>query len=659
LGIVLAARVPHWCGMKARILFPFLVAVVSSANAAADTPVIIDPFSVAEQSVTIGDEPQSTVSKIDVYNTPGGAGDVNRALQILPGVNFVDEGNALYIKGGSADETKTYVNDIPFPTSHQSQAPTGTNDTTMATTYTQRVSLYAGNVPVNYGNELSGVVALETLAPSSSQIINLDIGAGGLSGLAQHPLSDGAALDIGTSLNDSALLFKFNPTAFAFSEVPKAAELFLSASFKPTSTTDAQLVGYVKDSESGILVSSPSFTGIFREGVKTAFATERLKGITGNGWEWKAAAGYGSQLRSENLGTLIVADHVQYTALTSDWTKEISRGISLGIGADAIFNHGGVRGTVPTGSSFDPSLPSLPLNFFHTDEQFSGYASMSFRPLPATELSVGERLDAFLGQPGGVLGQPRLSGAWHVNHGTTVHFYAGEMSKAGTTSQLAEAINRLNPARAREESLTVSQKGKGYSLDVSGFLKNYQDLIEYDREYRAVGGNYGRARGVTVGAKAKPLKRVILGVDYTLTHSDRTDADTGLLANSGFDVRNTLALTTQVRLGYSTVSFAYRFATGKPYTPIVAGMPSEVTGVFTPVYGAPESQRLPDFNRFDVTFNRLQLIGNSLWVPYVSVTNLLNHGNIIGYTYSNDYTQKFPQPSYYRRTIYFGVSTSF
>ena len=82
------------------------------------------------------------------------------------------------------------------------------------------------------------------------------------------------------------------------------------------------------------------------------------------------------------------------------------------------------------------------------------------------------------------------------------------MAKAATPAQLAAAANRLNPARVHEESAMLERSAKRYNLQIGVFLKSYRDLIEYNRNYRAVGGNDGRARGLTLGAKFKPFKRV-------------------------------------------------------------------------------------------------------------------------------------------------------
>jgi hypothetical protein len=314
---------------------------------------------------------------------------------------------------------------------------------------------------------------------------------------------------------------------------------------------------------------------------------------------------------------------------------------------------------VPATESLSPVVPPLPVNYSGSGQQWSGYASLNWRPAPRLEVVTGLRSDSFLNQPGGTLVEPRLSAAWQVSPDQTLSFYSGELAKAPTAAQQVEAIGRLNPARAHESSLTFGQRDRHFSLQLSAFLKEYRDLTEANREFRTVGGNRGRARGFTAGISTNPVRKVTLGLDYTFSHSYRTDPDSGLMAPSAFDVRQTLSLTSKFQLGYSTLTIAYRFATGKPYTPVAGAIPGPAPGQFTPIYGSPESQRLPDFNRFDVSGSRLLFLHHQLWIPYLSIMNVLNQKNTYAYTYSADYRQKFAQPSLYRRTIYFGVSTVF
>jgi hypothetical protein len=43
---------------------------------------------------------------------------------------------------------------------------------------------------------------------------------------------------------------------------------------------------------------------------------------------------------------------------------------------------------------------------------------------------------------------------------------------------------------------------------------------------------------------------------------------------------------------------------------------------------------------------------------FISVTNALGRRNVSGYRYSEDYSERVPAVSLFRRTLYFGVSTT-
>ena len=263
------------------------------------------------------------------------------------------------------------------------------------------MSLYAGNVPVNYGNELSGVAALETLSPVQKQTTNLNVSIGGVGGLAEFPVGQGGGINVGTALSDTTLVLEMNPSALSFHTAPRSAEVFVSGEFTPAGTLDTQFVGYEKNSDSSINIVSPSFSGRFDESVRTSFAAERLKGITSSGWEWKASVGGGSQKRDESIGALVISDQSNYGAFATDWTRTLSDTVAFGFGADALFNHGGIEGSVPATASFSPAAPAIPLDYFRTDSQLSGYLSLNWRPVHHAEVSIGARSDSFLGQPGG------------------------------------------------------------------------------------------------------------------------------------------------------------------------------------------------------------------------------------------------------------------
>ena len=48
--------------------------------------------------------------------------------------------------------------------------------------------------------------------------------------------------------------------------------------------------------------------------------------------------------------------------------------------------------------------------------------------------------------------------------------------------------------------------------------------------------------------------------------------------------------------------------------------------------------------------------GDGLAIGYVGIANLLGHLNVFSYAYSEDYSERAPERSSFRRTLYFGIT---
>jgi hypothetical protein len=86
-------------------------------------------------------------------------------------------------------------------------------------------------------------------------------------------------------------------------------------------------------------------------------------------------------------------------------------------------------------------------------------------------------------------------------------------------------------------------------------------------------------------------------------------------------------------------------------------VPDTAPGVWIPTWGAPEGERLPTFQRLDLSVSWLHsLWRGNLTVVFVGVSNVLNRDNLYGYRYSADYTRRIPVRSQFVRSVYFGVT---
>jgi hypothetical protein len=73
----------------------------------------LDTVVITAGSLDSGDKSRVSVLKpLDIVTTAGSAGNIIAALQTLPGTNNVGEDGRLFVRGGEADETQTFVDGI-------------------------------------------------------------------------------------------------------------------------------------------------------------------------------------------------------------------------------------------------------------------------------------------------------------------------------------------------------------------------------------------------------------------------------------------------------------------------------------------------------------------------------------------------------------------
>ncbi len=85
----------------------------------------------------------------------GGEKDILKALQLMPGVKFGDEGKSgLYVRGGSPDENLVLLDDVPlYSVNHL-----GGYVSIFNTDAINSIKMYKGSFPANYGGRLASVL---------------------------------------------------------------------------------------------------------------------------------------------------------------------------------------------------------------------------------------------------------------------------------------------------------------------------------------------------------------------------------------------------------------------------------------------------------------------------------------------------------------------
>ena len=189
------------------------------------------------------------------------------------------------------------------------------------------------------------------------------------------------------------------------------------------------------------------------------------------------------------------------------------------------------------------------------------------------------------------------------------------------------------------------------------YHKSYDDLVRQTRDYSVSSGLEGSSYGADFFLKGTTLFGIRSRLTYSYSHSVREDADTRVSAASPFDVPHSVTLVLQKSVGRFETGASYRYATGRPFTPVTSAAFDHEETRWIPTYGKPSSERLPALRRLDVSISHMRAITPS-WriVMYASINNLLGRHNIYNYTYSPDYSTRRPIASLFDRSLYVGAT---
>lgn len=158
----------------------------------------VDAITVRAGGYTAGDEPGSTLTSLDVVTTPGAQASVPLAIKTLPGVQNVDDGAGVFVRGGDSQETRFFLNHAGVIDAVRPEEPTGSNGPQIDPFLLDRIFFSSGAFGARYGNALSAVIDLETRGRPDRFQPSAGAHMAGVEGAVEGPLSErlGGALTL-------------------------------------------------------------------------------------------------------------------------------------------------------------------------------------------------------------------------------------------------------------------------------------------------------------------------------------------------------------------------------------------------------------------------------------------------------------------------------
>jgi len=599
---------------------------------------------VRASSFTTGEGSGVTLTPLEVIMTPGAAADVCWAIKSFPGVQQVEEGAGLFVRGGEVTETKFFLDGANVYHPYRYESPTGGFFGTFSPFLLKGTYFSSGGFGAEYGNALSGVLSMESQDLPSERTVSLGMGLANFSVAGAIPLNDKLGVNFSGNQSNTKPLFDFNNVDDDFTEYPFSYDLNLNLAWRYSEQGRAKAFFFREKDNVGVSLEDPAWAGNY-------YGTENS-----NLYNLKIDHALSdNSFLNFNVSRTDFGKETEITSgdkyiLDLKETDRISQAkILLEKKTWMFFKFGGsleqrksyFEGFVPSEEdSLDPSVPS---NYY--DREYESYINSvfvegtSFFPYNLS-LTSGLRFDRDSKSEKNVF-DPRFSLSWNAADEITLAFAAGIFHQFYEPWRYDPDYGNpdLEPMDARHYIISGTWKNDGGMVRVEGYYKDYEKLMREDDSLNYISSGFGYAKGIDFFIK-KNFEKLEGRIAYSYLKSERNWQDYPGLFPPDFDITHNLnAILNFTPVTFFQLGVKYMYAAGKP---------------FTPSGGEFHSDRLPSYWVFDLSASYLySFFDRNLTIFYFAVNNVTNRNNVLGY-YNGDLNE--PIESSYGRLYYFGVS---
>ncbi|HAO46251.1 MAG TPA: TonB-dependent receptor [Ferruginibacter sp.] len=619
----------------------------------------------------------AVLNAIDIVTTPSANGDVTSAFKTLPGTQQVGESEGLFVRGGSATESKIYMDGNLVNNFFYSSTP-GIATRGRFNPFLFRGTIFSsGGYSALYGQALSSVLVLESKDLPDRTEADLGISVVGIGGGIQKLAKDKKS-SWGVSYNYTNLLlgFAINKQKQDFFQIPVYHQGDANFRIKTKSGGMIKYYGYISGNKTGF--RNPD---IDSASLKDAFSIENLntyqninwKDNLGNGWRIYAGISYSTNKddivnelqdaanQKQVITTPVfyafknfkVNNRAQYAQARVVAEKKLNGLNVIRFGSDYFYSNEKSTYTLYDGTEFPGTVK---------DNLVSVFAE--------SDIYITNSLAAKLG---GRLEHSELISKWNVAPRVSLAYKFPDNSQASVAyglfyqnpdRRILPATANLDYSRAAHYILQYQKLTSQRTFRVEAFYKKYSDLYKTSvniagRESAASNNGFGDAKGVELFWRdKKTFKNVDYWISYSYLDTKRDFLNYPYAITPSFAANHTAALVIKkFVLPWKTgFNLSYNFATGRPYYRIAYDN-AQTKYVIT------DAGKTINYNSMSFSVNYLPNLGKTnpkvfaVWV--LGINNVLGQNQVFNYNYSNDGSRKVPVTPPSKRFIFIGCFLSF
>jgi hypothetical protein len=620
---------------------------------------------------------ETALSSQELKRIPGGQNDPIRGLQNLPGIARAPFGAGTIVVWGSApQDTRVYADGVLIPRVYHF----GALRSTISAEFVSDLSFRPGGYGADYGRGLGGVIEISTRPPRAERwhgSVTLDLIDGALT--VEGPITKRLHVAAGARVS---WISAFLPLITRGGSIPKLLPFYwdyqLRLRYQMSARDELDLFIFGATSDITAHVDNPDPNTRVDIASKSYFGRARLRWTRRFGkdttlWVMPSIGGDTFKVKTGDAGLggrSLELDVLQLGYnLRAELRQNLSAWFDFAIGLDFEGSRARVVTLAPIGAAAGESQ-NLPVGAgdmvrdagraespYFSDSFFSDSAGPALREelrydllqiapyLIARLKLLGEAVVispqlraeiAHLALPGVqrtlALAEPRLALRIQVvrdrlvlKAGLGIYHQAPQGAELSPRFGNPQLLWQYGATYVAGFDLTLPH---GLYIEAQGFYKDLRSLVVSSPETFYSSDGLGRVYGGELLVR-QPLWRGLWGfVAYTLSRSERKDREEDPWHLFRFDQTHILTLVATYQLPWGLVFGArFRYVTGNPVTPVVAGLRSADGQSYAAISGAENSVRLPDFHQLDLRVDKTFTLRRFKLGLYVEVQNVYNQEN--------------------------------
>ncbi|MGN6492338.1 MAG: TonB-dependent receptor [Agriterribacter sp.] len=624
-------------------------------------------------SFEAGDRKRVTVlNSIDVATTAGANADVTGALKTLPGAQQVGESEGLFVRGGTAAETKTFIDGTLVNNFFYSSVPNIAQRGRFSPFLFKGTVFSTGGYSALYGQALSSALILESIDLPEQSSSDFGVSVLSLSAGHQHLAKNKkSSWGLSYSYANLWLAFKAIKQRPEYTRIPDVHNADANFRIKTSSTGIIKYYGYFSSNQVGIRNANLDTLGY-----KDAFSIRNFnmyhnlsyRELLGNGWKLNTGISLTSNrddidgnlldnenkeqsvqgLEYKNFNVIVPGNYFNAKVVFDKRLKGIS---VIRFGGEYNYSNDKTNYTLYTGDKFSNSIiENMKAVFAETDVYLTNDLAAK----------IGGRFEhSSLLDKSNIA--PRISLAYKTGKQSQASVAYGIFYQSPENKYLPTP-HVLTFSKATHYIAQYQKVTDKVTLRMEVFYKKYNDLIKTNfsnvnnQQVAVSNKGFGDAKGIELFWRdKKTFKNLDYWISYSYLDTKRDFTNFPFAIQPNFAAKHTASLVmkkfvTEWKTGFN---MSYTYASGRPYYNIIFDGTE---------YQFSDRGKTKDYHNVSFSLNYLPNLfkkdSKRFTVFVLSVNNIFGISQVYGYNYSyNGYRKSAILPPS-RTFVFLGVFMS-